>query len=248
MQNSLNLEVCLTPALFDSYKYQNVIVVVVDIFRATSAIATALEHGVKEIIPVGTIEEARIYKDKGFLIAAERDGIMLDFADFGNSPYNFIGQKLEGKTIVYSTTNGTQAIQLAEKCKKVVIGSFLNHTAVSSWLKNQGSDIVILCAGWKGKFNFEDAVYAGALAKTLIEDSFFSTICDSTLACIDLWSLAEKDLLTYKEKFAHRHRLKKLNLDDVVEYCLTFDINNVIPVYQNGVIINISDSTIQNKQ
>src|SRR6266542_5954411 len=111
-----SVEVSFTPASFDCFRNPRAVVVVVDVLRATSAICAAFMNGVDKIIPVGTVEEARAYKQKGFLVAAERDGLVLDFADFGNSPYNFTPERVKGKTIVYSTTNGTQAIQMASSC------------------------------------------------------------------------------------------------------------------------------------
>ena len=91
----------------------NSIVVIIDILRASSAICTAFANGAASIIPVADVGEAREYKSKGYLVAAERDGFVLDFADFGNSPFNFTREKVEGKTIVYSTTNGTGIINQA---------------------------------------------------------------------------------------------------------------------------------------
>ncbi|MBA7540396.1 putative 2-phosphosulfolactate phosphatase [subsurface metagenome] len=126
MNNKNKIEVCFSPAIFQYYKDSNAIAVVIDTLRATSAICNAFQNGVEKIIPVKTIDEAREYKKRGFIVAAERDGYVLDFADFGNSPFNFTEERIKGKTIVYSTTNGTQAIQMAESCYMVVIGSFLN--------------------------------------------------------------------------------------------------------------------------
>ena len=96
---------------------QDSIVVIIDILRATSAICTAFDNGASSIIPVADIPEARNYKDRGYLVAAERDGFVLDFADFGNSPFNFTREKVAGKTIVYSTTNGTGIIKLASSAR-----------------------------------------------------------------------------------------------------------------------------------
>ena len=107
------IEVCYSPALFPFYENPDAVVVVTDILRASSAIVAAFMNGVERIIPVGTLEEAKSYKERGFMVAAERDGIVRDFADFGNSPYNFTPERVKGKQIVYSTTNGTNAIQLA---------------------------------------------------------------------------------------------------------------------------------------
>ncbi|MFO7722561.1 MAG: 2-phosphosulfolactate phosphatase [Bacteroidales bacterium] len=236
-----NLEVCFSPALFHLYERQEVITVVADIFRATTAICTAFDHGVKRIIPVTSVENARAYKDQGFLIAAERDGIKLDFADFGNSPYNFMQEDLDGTTIVYSTTNGTQAIHRAASTHMVIIASFINLSAIADFLNHQAQDVVILCAGWKDRFSLEDAVFSGALAEKLLQSGDFDSACDSVTAAIDLWETASADLMAYNQKFAHTHRLKSLMLDDVIEFCLTPDQSSKVPIFQQGEIMNHED-------
>ncbi len=181
------LETCFSPALFEGEWHNNSIVVIIDILRASSAIVTAFANGAASIIPVAGVEEAREYKSKGYLVAAERDGFVLDFADFGNSPFSFTKEKVSGKTIVYSTTNGTGLITLTLSAYMTVIGSFLNIGALTNWLLNQEQDVLLLCAGWKNRFNIEDSVCAGAMAERLMNSNRFTTICDSTTAAIDLW-------------------------------------------------------------
>lgn len=234
-----NIEVCFAPALFPGYRNTEAIAVITDILRATSAIVTAFDNGVEKIIPVGTLEEARAYKDKGFMVAAERDGIIRDFADFGNSPFNFTPERIAGRQIVYSTTNGTQAIHVAGECHRVLIGAYLNFTAVFEWLNRQNRDVIILCAGWKNKFNLEDSLYAGALSDKLLSAGNYQTICDSTLASLDLWEKARTDLIGYIDKVAQRERLRRNKLDDVIEYCHTFDKTRVIPVLDGDHLKNL---------
>jgi 2-phosphosulfolactate phosphatase len=234
-----NIEVCFTPALFQGFRNPEAIAVIIDILRATSAIVTAFDHGVERIIPVETLEEARAYKEKGFMVAAERDGIVRDFADFGNSPFNFSRDRIEGRQIVYSTTNGTQAIHVAGECHQVLIGAYLNFTALCEWLNSQDRDVIILCAGWKNKFNLEDSLFAGALSEKLMSTGNYRTICDSTIACMDLWEMARGDLLTYIDKVAQRERLRKNKLDDVIEYCHTFDTTRAIPVLRGDHLKNL---------
>ena len=230
------LEVVFSPDLFKYYENPRANVVIVDILRATSAICTAFQNGVSQIIPVPTREEARKYKQKGYLVAAERDGRVLDFADFGNSPFNFTSERIGGKNVVYSTTNGTKAIHSARHNNMVVIASFLNLSAVAELLIEQQNDVLILCAGWKGKFSLEDTVFSGALAEKLLNSGKFHTICDSVTASLDLWNLAKVDIMKYIDKVAQRERLRKLGLDDVLEHCHTADSTNQIPVFHNGVI------------
>jgi 2-phosphosulfolactate phosphatase len=235
-----NLEVCFSPAIFKRFENREAIVVIIDVFRASSAICNAFANGANSIIPVAEVEEAREYKRKGYLVAAERDGYVLDFADFGNSPFNFIAEKVSGKTVAYSTTNGTKIIELASEAFMTVIGSFLNISAATSWLISQNRDVILFCAGWKDKFNLEDSVCAGAFAEILLDSGNFMTICDSVHASLDLWKLAKSDPYGYIEKAAQRSRLRDKGLDDCIEFCLTADSTDIIPVIRNGILEPLS--------
>ena len=188
VQQRNKIEVCFTPAVFAEFRNPGAIVVIVDILRATSAICTAFMNGVRKIIPVATLEEAQNYKNLGYMVAAERDGIVRDFADFGNSPYNFTPDRIADKDIVYSTTNGTNTIMVAKDHYRVLIGSYLNISAIANYIHLQEKDLLILCAGWKNKFNLEDTLFSGALSEMVLKNDSHYTICDSTLASIDLWN------------------------------------------------------------
>ena len=234
------IEVCFSPKLFSEIlTKENYVVVLVDILRATTSICTAFANGVDRIIPVGDMEDARKYKELGYLVASEQDGKKLDFADFGNSAFSFTRERISGKTLVYCTTNGTRALEMARSAEQVVIGSFINLSALTEWIRTRQISVIILCSGWKNKFCLEDTLFAGALASSLLESSDFMTNCDSTVAAIDLWNLAKKDILGYIEKAAHRHRLKRLGLDDVIPYSFTIDQTDAVPVF-NGKEIRIA--------
>ena len=141
--------------------------------------------------------------------------------------------------MVYCTTNGTRALEMAKTADQIVIGSFLNLTALSDWIIKQHRNIVILCSGWKNKFCLEDSLFAGALAERLLQDPDFVTACDSAEAAMDLWRLAENDMPGYLDKAAHRHRLKRLGLDDVIPYSFKIDQMNVVPVFNGKEIVNL---------
>lgn len=241
------VEVSFSNDAFKHFETGNSIAVVVDVLRATSAIITAFMNGVNTIIPVGTLEEAREYKNKGYMVAAERDGVVRDFADFGNSPFNFKKEVVEGQDIAYSTTNGTMAVQQAAKCKAVVIGAHLNVSALADWLIDQHQDVIIACAGWKNKFSLEDTVFAGSLAQKLTGSGHFNTICDSALAAIDLYNIAKNDMIAYIDKAANRHRLKRLGLDDVIGYCHTPDVTKIIPVLEQHYLVKFEHERELNK-
>jgi 2-phosphosulfolactate phosphatase len=232
------LETCLSPALYQQDEHVNSVVIIIDILRASSAICTAFANGAASILPVADAGEAREYKSKGYLVAAERDGFVLDFADFGNSPFNFTREKVEGRTIVYSTTNGTGIINQASSASAIAVGSFLNLKALTDWIIRQDKDVLLFCAGWKNRFNLEDTVCAGAIASKLMDSGHFTSICDSTLAAMDLWTLAAPDLPGYIEKAAQRTRLRDKKLDDCIEFCLTIDFTDKIPVMKNGFLVD----------
>jgi 2-phosphosulfolactate phosphatase len=231
------LEVCFSPKLFSEIlTTKNYVVVLADILRATTSICTAFANGVESIIPVGNLELAKKYKEEGYLVASEQDGKKLDFADFGNSAFSFTKENIGGKTLVYCTTNGTRALELARSAGEVVIGSFINLSALSEWLKKRKANVVILCSGWKNKFCLEDTLFAGALSLMLLDSGEFRSNCDSAMASIDLWKLANHDVIGYIEKAAHRHRLKSLGLDDVIEYSFTIDQTKVVPIFDGKEI------------
>jgi 2-phosphosulfolactate phosphatase len=241
MQDKNKIEVCFTPAIFDVFENPEAIVVIVDILRATSAICTAFMNGVKRIIPVATLEEAQTFKNKGYMVAAERDGIVRDFADFGNSPFNFTSERIAGKEIAYSTTNGTNCIMLARNNFRVLIGAYLNISAIAEYVVSQKRDLLILCAGWKNKFNLEDTLFAGALSDLVLSNDAFYTICDSTVAAVDIWRMAKSNLLEYIEKTAQRNRLRKNRLDDVIEYCHRFDQTKIIPALKDTYLVKLDE-------
>jgi len=236
MSNKRTVEVTFSPVLYP-YKLtgENFVVVIVDILRATTSITAAFDNGVKEIIPVGSIEEARKWKDKGYLVASERDGKTLDFADFGNSAFNFMTSQVKGKTIAYSTTNGTQAIEMANKNgEEVIIGSFNNLKAVTDWILSIDKNVVVLCSGYKNKFNLEDSFYAGALANNLMESGKYIADCDSSTVAIDMWLAGKENIEMYINKAAHRERLRKRGQDDVLKYTFTIDNSSAVPILRKS--------------
>src|ERR1700760_2488235 len=203
-----SLEVCITPALIPLYKVEDYIVVIVDIFRATSSICYGIDNGAEAIIPVAEVEECAAYREKGhdYLLAAERNGEVVTGFDFGNSPFSYTKEIVAGKTVVLTTTNGTHALHLSRKAKKVVIGSFLNLTSLSNWLKTQSENILLVCAGWKNNFNLEDTVFAGAVIEQLKSGDYKTD--DPAIAANDLYQLGKNDLNAYLTKTSHSERLK----------------------------------------
>lgn len=237
------IEVCFSPLSWNLYKRNNAIVIVTDIFRATTSMVAAFQNKVKSIIPVANIEESIAYKNKGYIVSGEREGKTLECAEFGNSPYNFMEPRLSGKTVVMNTTNGTQALKLVSGEHNMVgIGAFTNRDAICKWAIAQNRPIIIFCAGWKNRFSLEDTLFAGAAAAYLIKHGKgnFSLTCDSAIASIELWQLAEENPRAYIEKAAHRHRLKAMGLDDILDYSMQLNTSTCVPILRGKEIIDIA--------
>jgi 2-phosphosulfolactate phosphatase len=236
---SVGIDVCLSPALIPLYKVEDYIVVVIDIFRATSSICYGIDNDAKAIIPVSQVEECSAYREKGhdYLLAAERDGQVVAGFDFGNSPFSYTKEKVGGKTVVLTTTNGTHALHLSRGAKKVVIGSFLNITALCTWLKQQNDNILMVCAGWKNNFNLEDTLFAGAAIEQL--KGLNVKLDDAAIAANDLFQLAKHDVPAYLKKTSHSDRLKKLGIEEDIAFCLQTDIAIAIPVLVGDKLVRM---------
>jgi 2-phosphosulfolactate phosphatase len=235
----MNIEVCYTPQAYNLFHKDESIVVVIDIFRATSAIVTAFYNGVNKMIPVATVEEAKEYQRNGYMAAAERNGEMIEGFELGNSPFGYMNNKVKGKTIAISTTNGTQAIEASKKASKIVIGSFLNLDVLCEFITAQKKDVVLVCAGWKNKFNLEDTIFAGAVVDKLLSEPEFETNCDSAIASKHLYNLAKNNLFDFLSSSSHRKRLEKLDLERDIKYCLTPNQCPVIPVMEGKYLVKL---------
>lgn len=231
------LEVCLTPALLHLHDISNSIVVVIDIFRATSSICYGIDNGADSIIPVATVEACESYRESDFLLAAERNGEVVSGFDFGNSPFSYTKEKVHGKTIVLTTTNGTHAINMSRGASKIVIGSFLNLEALCNWLKTQSNDVLLLCSGWKDKVNLEDTLFAGGVVYHLRPEDYI--LDDASIASEDLYNLAKDDLGLYLQKTSHSERLKKLGIEEDIAFCLNLNIANSIPVLEGERLVRM---------
>ena len=227
------VEVCFTPNMFPLYAEDFEVVVVIDVLRATSAICTAFHYGVDKIIPVSTIDQAIEYKDKGYYVAAERKGKIVSGFEFGNSPLAYTNDKLKDQTLVLTTTNGTKAINMAKNIEHLLIGSFLNLDAINNYLIELNKSVLILGSGWENKFCLEDSICAGAISEKLLKTNKFESNNDSTIAAKYLFVSAKSNYFGYLKASSHRKRLKKLNLNEDIKYCLTPNQTDVIPVRED---------------
>jgi 2-phosphosulfolactate phosphatase len=233
-----NIEVCLTPELLKLYTAENKAVVVVDIFRATSTMVTALSEGVAAILPVEDLETCRQLSSEGYIIAGERNGQKAEGFVLGNSPLEYLEGAYSGQKIAMTTTNGTFAInQVKEKAEEILMGAFLNLQATADYLHTLNLDVLILCAGWKGKFNLEDTLYAGALVSLL--SSTFDTSCDGALAAKFLYEQNSDQLESFLSQASHTKRLQNHNIEQDIKFCLTLNKYPIV-VSLSGKILTIT--------
>lgn len=229
------IDVCLSPDLMHLYPVHDRVVVVVDILRATSCMVTALAHGVQSIRPFADLEACRAMKAHGYFTAGERNGEKVEGFDFGNSPFEYMIEKLKGQKIAFTTTNGTQAIAKSQGAKEIIIGSFLNLTAVTEYLKRGNDSVLVVCAAWKGKVNLEDTLFAGALVENLKDH--IEPDCDAPLAAQRLYNLAKKDMVDFLKDSSHVKRLNRLHVHKDIAFCVTPDQYPVVPRLVNDELV-----------
>ena len=228
---------CLSPALLHLYDVNQAVVVIIDVLRATSTIATALYNGAKCIIPVDSVPVCIDYATKmDCITAGERDGKIAEGLQYGNSPFEYPKSFVEGKTLVLTTTNGTKLLHMALErgASHIVTGSFPNLSAVCNYIIAQQENVILACAAWKDKVNIEDTLFAGAVIHRIKNQ--FSINCDASQIAATLYTAAGDDLFEFlKEKDAsHYHRLTGYGLEKDLRYCLTRDVANVLPVFEDG--------------
>lgn len=234
------LHTSLSPALLHLYNVSNSVVVIIDVLRATSTIATVLNNGAKCIIPVDSVAECiRIGKQIEGITAGERDGQIAEGLSYGNSPFEYPPAFVKGKTLVLTTTNGTKLLHMAldKGAKKIITGSFGNLTAVCNYLIEQKRHVILGCAAWKDRANIEDTLFAGAVINRIKDH--FEINCDGSQIAETMYLDAKEDLFEFlKNKNAsHYHRLTNFGLEKDIRYCLTEDAANVLCVYEGGKLI-----------
>ncbi|WP_298296284.1 2-phosphosulfolactate phosphatase [Hydrotalea sp.] len=233
------LHTVLSPALLHLYDLSNTIVVIIDVFRATSTIATVLYNGASKIIPVDSVEQciALGKATPNSITAGERDGKVIEGLQYGNSPGDYPASFIKGKTLVLTTTNGTRLLHMAlnNSAAEVITGSFPNLLAVSAYLTEQKKNVILGCSAWKDKFNLEDTLFAGAVIHQVA--GHFKIHCDASLMAQEMYQLHQNNMQTFIRKTTHWHRLSAYGLEEDLEYCITPNVANILPRYENGALI-----------
>lgn len=240
MSQKPTLYTSLSPALLHLYDVSNSIVVIIDVLRATSTIATALYNGAKSVIPVDSVSRCmEIGKQIDAITAGERDGKIAEGLEYGNSPFEYPKEFIEGKTLVLTTTNGTRLLHMAldKGAKEIITGSFPNLSAICDHLLEVKQNVILGCAAWKDRVNMEDTLFAGAVITRIGEH--FDINCDSSHIAESMYEKGKKDLFGFLKKndASHYHRLMGFGLERDLRYCLTEDEANILPVYSDGKLV-----------
>lgn len=230
------IETCFSPSLLHLYDISNSVVVIIDVFRATSTMAAVLDHGAKEIIPVNSVDGCIALGSQipNSITAGERDGKVAEGLQHGNSPLEYPREFIEGKTLILTTTNGTRLLHMCSEAPEIIAGSFLNLSSVCDFIIEQDKDVLLACASWKDRYNLEDSLFAGAVYSE-VKDRFDMN-CDSTRAATHLYSMAKNDLYGFIQNSSHFLRLSKFGLEKDMEYCCRINTHNKLVRLQNGVL------------
>lgn len=211
------------------------VIIVIDVLRATSVITTAMGNGALEILPTVEIEEALSLRRGNELLGGERKGLKIEGFDFSNSPLEYTKDRVSGKTIIMTTTNGTKAITKSMGAHKIYIGSMLNGRAVAKKALGHNRDISILCSGTYGKFSLDDFACAGKIIYDILDMSEFQ-LEDMAAAAYAAYRDHKTNIISYVSMASHYNYLLSIDLKEDVNYCFKEDIFDLVPEYKEGKI------------
>lgn len=232
----MKVDIIFTADEVSQEKTEGKICVVIDVLRATSVMITALHNGAEKIFPfkdIKTIQE-RCKNLKNIIKCGERNALKINGFDLGNSPLEFTKEKILGKDIYMSTTNGTKAVENSLSAEKIIICSFLNIKSVSEKLLEYKKDVVIVCAGTNGKFSLDDTLCAGLIIKEMQKHTEIQ-MNDVLLAAVRISESHEniKDIL---KGSTHYERLLSLGFEKDMEHIFSLNKYSIVPEYKNGYI------------
>jgi 2-phosphosulfolactate phosphatase len=237
----MRIDLFFTPGQVDDLALRDRAVVVIDVLRATTTLITALGEGAKEIIPAATVESAmKISASIGTdaaLLAGERQGRIVPGFDLGNSPAEYRQGTVRGKSIIFTSTNGSQALAKGRYAHELALCGFVNISTVVEFLCERPRDVSILCSGNDGAFSLEDTVCAGMLVARLRERLDGDLVMsDSALAATALYRAFGRGLLTMLRTSEHGRYLQEIGFGEDLRECSSVDSTPVLPLLDGGVL------------
>ncbi len=236
----MKIDVHFSPSSIDELSLKEKVCIVIDVLRATSSIATAFSNGAKEVFPVNTVAEAgKIASNTfgGIVLAGEKNGVIIEGFHLGNSPSEYTEEKVKNKTVVFTSTNGSNAILKTRFAKISLLASFLNIGKVSNFLVEKNSDFTIICAGKNNLFCVEDTVCAGMII-SFISETIDVELTDSAVAALVLYKNFGHNILDTLKNCEHGNFLCEIGFENDLTVCSSCDLLSVIPIYSNNSIKN----------
>src|SRR5664279_1530858 len=181
----------MSPVLLHLYNASQATVVIIDVLRATTTIATALYNGARYIVPVDSVAKCiELGRQINCITAGERDGKIAEGLSYGNSPFEYNREFIHGKILVLTTTNGTRLLHMAldKGAREIITGSFSNLDAVAAYLISKKNNVILACAAWKDRINIEDTLFAGAVIEKIREH--YTIECDASHVAAELYHKA----------------------------------------------------------
>jgi 2-phosphosulfolactate phosphatase len=216
-------------------------VVVIDVLRATSVMTHALSQGALEVIPVATVEEAfqmaKVFPRGSIILGGERESKKIPGFDLGNSPKEYVAEKVKGKKLILTTTNGTRAFHLVPIGREILVGSFLNIGAITQRCLELDKNLLIFLSGNEGNFSLEDTICGGMLIELITREKKKSiSLTDASYCAQILYQRFQNRLLEAFHLSDHGKGLIRQGFEDDLVYCAQIDITDIIPEFKGGVI------------
>jgi 2-phosphosulfolactate phosphatase len=220
-------------------KIKDKIVVVIDMFRATSVIVTALSNGCKEVIPYLTIEEtleeARKLERENYILGGERRAVKIEGFDLSNSPLEYTKDIVKNKTVLITTTNGTRTLTKSISAKRIFIGAMINARAIAQKLMQINEDIVIINAGTNGNFSMDDYICSGYIINEMSSYDENLELTDIARTANIIYE-ANQGIMSYVKQATHYSVMKSLKLDEDIKYCTKKSVIDIVPEYKDKKI------------
>ncbi len=244
----MKIEVFLTSSNVSEENVKDRTVVVIDVLRACSTIATALNHEARSIVPVADMAQAgKIASNldqQSYLLGGERDGSKIEGYHLGNSPLEYTSEVVGGRTVIFNSTNGTAAIDQARAAEHLLIGSFLNAGRVVDFIREAGNDLTVICAGWRNRVSLEDTLCAGLILYRLWDGREPGSVSDTAHIAFTQYDHDRENLMVALRRCNHAQWLTSQGYQDDVDYCLQLDALPVLPYYQDSRLILYEDKAV----
>ena len=237
----MNIEVFLAGVPVPKAYIRHRTVIVLDILRACSTIVTALSNGARSVIPVADMSEGTKIASRlergDYLLGGERGAYKIHGYHLGNSPLEYTRSKVEGRTVILNTTNGTGAINHVRGAKHLLVGCFLNVGRVVDFIRKSKEDLTIVCAGSNPGESLEDILCAGLILSRIWRGQWPRSISDAAYVALTQYEHGQNNLHGVLREASHSRRLVEKGFGADVDYCLGIDTLPSLPYYLENRLV-----------